>query len=98
LGCNRIILYAQNKVSVLSPVGQIAFLFKLDSGHPEYSVKYKNKNLIENSIVSRTFISNDFFSSDNETGHITISERMDVYILPEGKTSKVYHTYTFKPG
>ncbi len=88
-----IILYAQNKVSVSSPGGQITFLFKLESGHPEYSVKYKNKNLIEHSTVGLTFLDDDSFGSSIEVGHIITSNGIDDYTLPEGKTSKVQDEY-----
>ncbi len=88
-----IVLPAQNKVSVSSPDGQITFLFGLESGHPEYSVKYKNKALIAHSTVGLTFIENDFFGSSIGIGHITTADGMEDYTLPEGKASKVHDPY-----
>lgn len=86
-------LFAQNKASISSPDKQLNFMFGLAQGHPEYSVRYKNKNLIEHSTLGLTFIGNDFFGSDVETGHITITDGVDDYTLPAGKTSKVHDTY-----
>ncbi len=88
-----IILYAQNKMSISSPGGHIVFSFDLESGHPEYSVKYKNKNLIEHSTVGLTFLDGDSLGSSIEVRHITTSDGIDDYILPEGKTSKVQDEY-----
>lgn len=86
-------LFAQNKVSISSPDKQLSFLFVVVAGHPEYSVSYQNKNLIEHSILGLTFINSDFFGNDIKTGHIAITDGIDDYTLPEGKTSKVYDRY-----
>ena len=87
------ILYAQNIVSISSPDKKITFMFSAASGHAEYSVTYKNKTLIEHSTLGLTFIGNDVFGNNITTGHITIADGIDDYILPMGKTSKVYDTF-----
>ncbi len=87
------ILSAQNKVSISSPDGQLVFSFALNQGRPEYSVKYKNKVLIEHSRLGLAFINNEFFGEDIEVKHITVSSGTDDYNLPEGKTSNVHDTY-----
>ncbi|MEO6000288.1 MAG: glycoside hydrolase family 97 protein [Chitinophagaceae bacterium] len=87
------ILYAQNKVSVSSPGEQITFNFRLAAGHPEYSITFKNKSLIEHSTLGLTFINNDFFGDDIEIKYSKTSEGMEDYFLPEGKTSKVHEAY-----
>ncbi len=89
--CN--FLLAQKKVSVSSPGKELIFGFALNQGHPEYSVTYKNKSLVEHSMLGLTFIGNDFFGNDIETGHITLSDGIDDYTLPEGKTNKVHDNY-----
>ncbi|MEO7120608.1 MAG: glycoside hydrolase family 97 N-terminal domain-containing protein, partial [Ginsengibacter sp.] len=87
------VISAQNKVSISSPNGQLVFSFALDQGHPEYSVKYKKKTLIEHSRLGLAFINNDAFGDDIEVKHISVSSGTDDYNLPEGKTSKVHDTY-----
>lgn len=87
------VLSAQNKLSVSSPGGQITFLFNLESGHPEYSVKYKNNTLIEHSTVELDFLNNNSFGSSIEVKHITTSNGMEDYTLPAGKASKVHEPY-----
>ena len=86
-------LFAQKKVTVFSPGKQIAFIFNIAAGHPEYAVIYKNKKLIEHSTLGLTFEGDDFFGNDIKTGHITLTDGIDDYELPEGKTSKVHDTY-----
>ena len=51
--CN--FLFAQNKVSVVSPGKELIFRFALVKGHPEYSVIYKDKRLVEHSMLGLTF-------------------------------------------
>src|SRR6185437_2228694 len=86
-------LFAQKKVTVFSPDKQITFVFNLASGHPEYTVTYKNKKLIEHSTLGLTFAGDDFFGNDLKTGPITLTDGINDYELPEGKTSQVHDTY-----
>lgn len=86
-------LFAQKTVTVISPGKQITFIFGIANGHPEYAVNYKNKDLVEHSMLGLTFIGNDFFGNNIETGHITLTDGVDDYELPEGKTSHVHDTY-----
>ena len=86
-------LFAQKKTNVLSPDKSLTFTFSLQKGHPEYSVFYKNKKLVEHSTLGLTFAGNDFFGNDIETGHITLSDGVADYALPLGKTSKVHDRY-----
>ena len=87
------LLFAQNKASISSPDKQLTFKFDVVAGHPEYAVIYKKANLIEHSKLGLTFKGNDFFGSDIETGHITLTDGIDDYTLPEGKTNKVHDMY-----
>ncbi|MEO8414941.1 MAG: glycoside hydrolase family 97 protein [Ginsengibacter sp.] len=86
-------LPAQNTISVSSPGKQLTFMFGIKNGHPEYSVSYKNNKLAVHSTLGLTFEGNDFFGNDIETGHPTLTDGVDDYTLPEGKTSKVHDMY-----
>ena len=87
------LLFSQNKIDVTSPDRELNFRFGVLKGRPEYSVSYKNKILVEHSTLGLTFADNDFFGNDIETRHITVTDGIDDYTLPEGKTSKVHDTY-----
>jgi alpha-glucosidase len=84
---------AQKKLSITSPNGQIIFSFNINNGHPEYAVEYKNQSLIEHSSLGLSFINNDSFGNNIQMGKAIISDGVDDYTLPEGKTSKVYDVY-----
>ncbi len=84
--------FAQNKVSVSSPNGQITYLFNSNKGQPQYAVKFKNKLLVDYSTLSVNF-TEDTFSNNIKTGKIIITDGADDYSLPEGKTSAVHDTY-----
>ncbi len=86
-------LFAQKKINVSSPNKQLTFSFVVAGGHPEYSVDYKNRILVEHSELGLTFADNDLFGNDIETGHITLANGIEDYTLPEGKTSKVHDAY-----
>jgi alpha-glucosidase len=86
-------LFAQNKVTISSPDKEINFRFAIEQGHPEYTVSYKNKILVDPSTIGLTFAGDDFFGNKIKSGHIILSDGTDDYTLPEGKTSKVYDTY-----
>lgn len=87
------ILFAQKKVTVSSPSKEISFSFHTEDGHPEYSVSYKGKALIQSSRLGLTFAGNDVFGDHIETRPATYRQGIDDYTLPEGKTSKVHDIY-----
>ena len=87
------VLPAQKAVRISSPDRQLVFIFECASGYPQYSVTYKNKNLVEHSTLSLTFIGNDFFGNDIQIGRTVFSDGVDDYVLPLGKTSKVHDSY-----
>ena len=87
------ILSAQKKIILLSPRKEIRFTFNTEHGHPAYSVSYKGKELIAHSVLGLTFAGNDIFGNDIKSGPVKLSNGIDDYALPEGKTSKVYDTY-----
>jgi alpha-glucosidase len=88
--CN--LVFAQNKVSVASPAKEFIFRFAIVQGHPEYSVAYKGKSLAEHSRLGLTFAGN-FFGSDIKMGPVALSDGIDDYKLPQGKTSHVHDEY-----
>jgi alpha-glucosidase len=85
---------AQDKITLASPDKNIVFVFTSKAGHAAYSVSYKNKNLIVNSKLGLTFINNDFFGDDIKIGDAGITTGTADYMLPQGKTSRVYDLYT----
>lgn len=85
-------LQAQHTTSVLSPNGNIVFMFRINNGQPQYAVKFKNKILVDYSSLSLHFL-NDSFGNNIKTGKIIVSDAMEDYILPAGKTSKVSDAY-----
>ncbi|MDB5279641.1 MAG: glycoside hydrolase [Ferruginibacter sp.] len=93
LGCVNT-LFAQKKVSIESPDNKIQFTFSAVSGRPEYAIQYQKTILINHSSIGLTFIDNDFFGYNIKTGHVLITGGTDDYVLPEGKTSKVYDHYS----
>ncbi len=92
LACTNL-LFAQKKINVLSPNKQLSFSLSVAGGHPEYSVDYKNQNLVAHSSLGLTFIDNNFFGNDIKTGQVKVTDGIEAYTLPQGKTSKVHDTY-----
>jgi alpha-glucosidase len=84
---------AQKKVVLSSPDGRIKFEFELTGGHPLYAVRYNNKTLIDKSALGLTFIDDDFFRNELTTGKIKISDGIEDYALPAGKTGKVREAF-----
>jgi alpha-glucosidase len=87
------ILSAQNKISLSSPNGQLTFKFSVNAGHPEYAVSFKNNTLVDHSRLALQFINNDVFGDDITMEHATITDGIEDYTLPEGKTSKAHDAY-----
>lgn len=87
------LLSAQHVTTVSSPDKQLAFTFSLAKGQPEYAVSYKKNTLVAHSSLGLTFTGNDVLGNNMASGPITITDGIDDYTLPEGKTSKVYDHY-----
>lgn len=85
--------HAQKNAVLTSPNGRIKFVFELAGGHPVYSVRYDNKTLIEKSALGLTFEDDDSFDDDLVTGKIKISDGIEDYALPAGKTEKVREAF-----
>ncbi|MCY7423292.1 MAG: glycoside hydrolase family 97 protein, partial [Chitinophagaceae bacterium] len=90
--CFILPLQARHTTSVLSPDGNIVFMFRITKGQPQYSVKFKNKILVDYSSLSLHFL-NDSFGNNIKTGKIVVSDGVEDYSLPAGKTSKVSDAY-----
>ena len=80
-------LRGQHTTSVSAPNGNIVFMFRINNGQPQYAVKFKNKILVDYSIISLHFL-NDSFGNNIKTGKIIVSDGVEDYGLPAGKTSK----------
>ena len=87
------VVIAQNKITVSSPSAAITFIFQLEKGRPSYAVRYKNKGLVEHSMLGLTFADGGFFGNDITVGNATLTDGVDDYDLPAGKTSKVHDAY-----
>ncbi|HZE85595.1 MAG TPA: glycoside hydrolase family 97 protein [Puia sp.] len=99
--------FAQKKISLASPDGNIRFTFRLTDSLPCYSVSYKRKNLLDPSPLSLTlsdmrsgtlspagFLSDDAsFGRNLATPSAHFSEGEDNYSLVVGKTSSVHDRY-----
>src|SRR6476660_7193672 len=83
---------AQHVTNVFSPDSEIAFMFRIHKGQPQYAVTFKGKMLVDFSAISLYFI-NDSFANNINTGRITVLDGVANYTLPEGKTSKVNDVY-----
>ncbi len=83
---------AQKKIQLLSPNGEISYLFALNNGSPSYSVAFKGKKLINNSPLGLVFSTGGF-------GHgLTIlkpvyKDSTEDYTLLVGKTRHVHDRF-----
>ncbi|MDQ6814527.1 MAG: glycoside hydrolase family 97 protein [Bacteroidota bacterium] len=64
----------------------------MNNGQPQYTVKFKNKILVDYSSLSLHFL-NGSFGNNIKTGKIIVSDGVEDYALPAGKTSKVIDAY-----
>jgi alpha-glucosidase len=62
------VLFAQKKVTVSSPSKELSFSFRTEEGHPEYSVSYKGKALIQSSRLGLAFAENNVFGDNIDAG------------------------------
>ncbi len=78
---------AQHTTSVLSPNGSIVFMFRINNGQPQYTVKFKNKILVDYSSLSLHFL-NDSFGNNIKTGKIIVSDGVEDILYRQAKTVK----------
>ncbi|MGY4386534.1 alpha-glucosidase [Pedobacter sp. UYP24] len=82
--------FAQKRLSLKSPDGQIAFLFTLDKTMPSYMVTYKGKAMVNRSELSFDFKETGKFSSNLVLTKSVSKNVEDNYQLPIGKAKNVY--------
>jgi alpha-glucosidase len=84
--------FAQNKIKVESPDGDIVFTFKLTKQAPVYKVSYKGHPLIKNSKLGLNFKKGDF-KAGLCMGKPHFSKVDDTYHLVVGKTNTARNHY-----
>lgn len=90
LGCQ--FLFAQKKIEIASPDGNIKYSLKLENKAPVYQVSFKKQVLIENSMLGFDFDSGKF--GDNVQVNKLIYKQVDeTYELVVGKTKFARNHY-----
>ena len=85
-------LFAQKKITVASPDKNLSFSLAMLNAKPAYSVVYKGKPLIENSLLSLRF-SDGSFSKNITVGKPIYKDTTEEYNLLIGKASHVKEHY-----
>src|SRR5258708_3626112 len=84
--------FAQQKIRVTSPDGNILFSFSILNGRPAYEVIYKNIPVISPSYLGLQFQDGSFTSAIT-AGKPSFREGREQYELVVGKTKKVDEKY-----
>ncbi|MGC4035047.1 MAG: glycoside hydrolase family 97 protein [Chitinophagaceae bacterium] len=87
-----LIANCQKSLILTSPNGQITFTLKINSQSPVYAVKYKGKQLIDNSLLGLQFDDGNFQEA-LKSGKPLIRDTTEQYELIVGKTKKVIAHY-----
>lgn len=85
--------FAQKKVQLKSPDGNIVFNLALKSNRPVYSVFFKGETIIEPSSLSLSFEKVRDFGEDLKINKPLFRNGEDDYTLVVGKTKKVHDFY-----
>jgi alpha-glucosidase len=85
-------IFAQKKISLASPDGAIRFVFTANSESPEYAVFFKDRALIEHSVLALSFDDGDF-SRGLSIKSSVFSNGEENYSLPAGKASAIHDSY-----
>ncbi|MDP4265122.1 MAG: glycoside hydrolase family 97 protein [Bacteroidota bacterium] len=85
-------LFAQNKIQVSSPSGNILFSFKLVNKSAMYSVSFKGKTIIDYSALSLKF-DNGLLGSNLKVNKPIFRDTTEDYELVTGKTKQVHTHY-----
>lgn len=85
--------YSQKNIKLVSPDGNIQFVFRLKDKAPVYSVSFKSKSLIENSGLSLSFLETGLFKQNLKIGNPAFREAVESYELIVGKAKSVHHPF-----
>ncbi len=85
-------VYAQKRITVVSPDGDIVFSFYLLKGNAFYNVTYKKTKIIDNSKLSLDF-SDGSFENDLRMKRAIYNDSVEDYDLIVGKTKHVHDAY-----
>ena len=86
-------LFAQKKINLKSPNGDIVFSFKLTDSLPVYNVTFKKKTVIESSILSLSFEDDGDFLRKLRINKTIFRHGEDNYSLIVGKTKSVHDSF-----
>ena len=86
-------LLAQKKIMIASPDGSIVFSLRISNGKPQYTVAYKNQQLIQNSQLGISFDDGKPLQKCSMIQAPEMSAAVENYQLIVGKTSDVKHPY-----
>jgi alpha-glucosidase len=84
---------AQKPVKLVSPDGNLQFVFKLPKTGPVYDINYKGRAVITGGELSLRFAQEGIFKNDLKTGKPIVREGEEKYSLIIGKTSNVQERY-----
>ncbi|MEO9004810.1 MAG: glycoside hydrolase family 97 protein [Ginsengibacter sp.] len=85
--------FAQKKIQLKSPDGNIVFSFKVTKQAPQYLVAFKGKTLIVDSKLGLSFLGNDDFQTNLKILKPVYKDVDEMYDLPIGKTKSVQNKY-----
>ncbi len=87
------IAIGQKKYTVSSPDNTVKFSIRVSAEAPSYSVFFKEKPIIDNSIVSLSFLGTGQFKGNLKNGKPVFRKGEDKYELPTGRSSSVHDYY-----
>ena len=87
------IAIGQKKYTVSSPDNNVKFSIRVSAEAPSYSVFFKEKPIIDNSIVSLSFLGTGQFKGNLKNGKPVFRKGEDKYELPTGRSSSVHDYY-----
>src|SRR4030095_13824974 len=82
-------IFAQKKIALSSPDGNIQYSFFLKDKMPFYNVSYKNKPIIENSALGLEFLGHGELKKNLVAKKPVLRDGVEEYQLVVAKTSKV---------
>ncbi|MEP7268765.1 MAG: glycoside hydrolase family 97 protein [Saprospiraceae bacterium] len=86
-------MYGQDNYEFQSPGGEVSFSINCQLQHPQYTVKYREDILIDESELGLFFTLQDSFYSNISIGNSTSKLDTLTYLLPAGKASFIKEVY-----
>jgi alpha-glucosidase len=86
-------LFSQKTVKLLSPDGNLQFVFKLTKTSPSYDITYKGKAVLAGAEMGLRFAEEGIFKNDLKAGEIITRDGEEKYSLIIGKASNIQEKY-----